>query len=92
MDRQIDSKIDRMMGGQANEWIDIQYKCIDMQKTMIPIDFATSTKGLQTDGPSDGPMDQLTYGDAIAASKNNPLLCINYSLRRREKKSVWQIL
>ena len=48
MDRQIDSKIDRMMGGQANEWIDIQYKCIDMQKTMVPIEFAISTKGLQT--------------------------------------------
>ena len=35
----------------------------------------------QTNVPTDGPMDQLTDGDAIAASKNDPLLCINYSLR-----------
>ena len=60
MDRQIDSKMDRMMGGQANEWIDIQYKCIDMQKTMVPIDFAISTKGLQTNRPMDKKMDRLT--------------------------------
>ena len=60
MDRQIDSKMDRMMGGQANEWIDIQYKCIDMQKTMVIIDFAISTKGLQTDRPMYQQMDQWT--------------------------------
>ena len=24
-----------IIGGQTNEWIDMQYMCIDMQKTMI---------------------------------------------------------
>ena len=26
---------DRIMGGHTNEWTDMQYTCIDMQKTVI---------------------------------------------------------
>ena len=38
-DRQTDGQnnrqTDRIMGGQANEWMDMQYICMDMQKMMI---------------------------------------------------------
>ena len=32
---QNNGQTDGIMGGQTNEWIDMQYMCIDMQKTMI---------------------------------------------------------
>ena len=35
MDGQTDRQKDRIMGGQTYEWMDIQYICMDMQKTMI---------------------------------------------------------
>ena len=34
-DGQNNGQTDGIMGGQTNEWIDMQYMCIDMQKTMI---------------------------------------------------------
>ena len=34
-DGQNNGQTDRIMGGQASEWMDMQYTCIDMQKTMI---------------------------------------------------------
>ena len=51
MDRQIDGQnngqTDKIMGRQTYEWIDMQYMCIDMQKTMI---FLWILWFLQTDG------------------------------------------
>ena len=34
-DGQNNGQTDRIMGGQANEWMDMQYMCMDMQKMMI---------------------------------------------------------
>ena len=34
-DGQNTEQTDRIMGGQTNEWIDMQCRCIDMQKNMI---------------------------------------------------------
>ena len=34
-DGQNNGQTDGIMGGQTNEWIDMQYMCVDMQKTMI---------------------------------------------------------
>ena len=34
-DGQNNGQTDRMMGGQANEWMDMQHTCLDMQKMMI---------------------------------------------------------
>ena len=34
-DGQNNGQTDGMMGRQTNEWKDMQYTCIDMQKTMI---------------------------------------------------------
>ena len=69
-----------MMGGQTNEWVDIQYICIGIQKTIIfQYIFQFLQKHRRTDRPTDGRTDQPTdrrtdkpsYRDAIAASKNN---------------------
>ena len=34
-DGQNNGQTDRMMGGQTNEWMDMQHTCLDMQKMMI---------------------------------------------------------
>ena len=34
-DGQNNRQTDRIMGGQANEWMDMQCMCIDIQKTLI---------------------------------------------------------
>ena len=34
-DGQNNGQTDRIMGGQTNKWMDMQYTCIEMQKTMI---------------------------------------------------------
>ena len=34
-DGQSNGQTDRIIGGQTNEWMDMQYACIAMQKTMI---------------------------------------------------------
>ena len=65
MDRQADGRsngqTDGIIGGQTNEWIDMQYMCIDMQKKdVFLIDFAIFTKALRTNRRTDGPTDQPT--------------------------------
>ena len=60
-DGQNNGQTDGIMGGQTNEWIDMQYMCIDMQKNDdFPIDFAIFTKALRTDRPTDRPTDGPT--------------------------------
>ena len=34
-DGQNDGQTDKILGGQTNEWMDMQHMCIDMQKTII---------------------------------------------------------
>ena len=63
-DGQNNGQTDGIMGGQTNEWIDMQYMCIDMQKTMI---FQWILRFLQkhygpTDQPTDQPTDRRTDG------------------------------
>ena len=55
------------MGGQTNEWIDNQFMCIEIQKTII---FQWILQFLQeyygwTDQPMEGPMDQPTDGQTL---------------------------
>ena len=57
-DGQNNGQTDRMMGGQTNKWMDMQYTCIDMQKTMI---FQLILQFLQKRyGPTHGQTDQWT--------------------------------
>ena len=66
MDGQNNGQTDRIMGGQTNKWMDMQYMCMDMQKTMIFQQIFT--KALRTDRRTNGPTDQWTdipsYRDA----------------------------
>ena len=67
-----DGQKDKIMGRQTNEWMDMQYMCIDMQKTIIfqqILQFLQKHYG-RTDQPTDRPTDKPSYRDAIAASKN----------------------
>ena len=32
---QNDEQTEKIMGGQTNQWIDMQYMCIDIQKTIL---------------------------------------------------------
>ena len=51
-DGQNNGQTDRMMGGKTNKWMDMQYTCIDMQKTMV---FQKIFQFLQKRyGPTDG--------------------------------------
>ena len=62
-DGQNNGQTDKIMGGQANEWMDMQYTCIDMQKTMIfqqILRFYKSVTDKRTDGPMDGRTDGPT--------------------------------
>ena len=62
-DGQNTGQTDRIMGGQTNEWIDMQYMCIDMQKTMI---FQRILRFSQKHyGPTDGPTDGQTDGQTL---------------------------
>ena len=71
----MDGKMDRRIGGQANEWMDMQYTCIEIQKNDdLSIDFVSFTKALQTDqqtnrptyGPTNGPTNGLTNGHTLS--------------------------
>ena len=63
------------MGKQTNEWMDMQYMCIDMQETIIfqwILRFLQKHYGRtdqQTDQQTDQRTDKPSYRDAIAASK-----------------------
>ena len=69
-DGQNNGQTDRIMGGQASEWMDMQYTCIDMQKTMI---FQQILQFLQKRyGPTDRRTNQQT--DRPTDRRTNPLI------------------
>ena len=60
-DGQNDGQKDKIMGGQSNEWMDMQCMCIDMQKQSFSTDFEFLTKYYgRTDRPTDRQMDGQT--------------------------------
>ena len=86
-DGQNNGQTDGILGRQTNEWIDMQYMCIEMQQTMI---FQQILRFLQKHyGPTDGPTDRRTnrrtdipsYRDAIAASKKEAWLTIRKKIK-----------
>ena len=58
IDRQRGRQTDIITGRQVNEWMDMRYMCIDMQKTMY----------IRTNRLRDQRTDILSYRDAMATS------------------------
>ena len=58
--RQKNGQTDKYKGGQTNIWMDMLYKCIEMQKTMI-FQFL-QTQNRLTNGPTNGPINGPTSG------------------------------
>ena len=82
------------MGGLTNEWMDMQYMFIDMQKAMIFQNILQFLQKhyLQTNGTTNGPMDQRTdipsYKDAIATSKRRRGK-ERFEMERAERSKKW---
>ena len=62
-DGQNDGQTDKIMGGQTNEWMDMQCMCIDMQKTFFIrfCNFYDSIMDEQTDRQRDQQTDKPSH-------------------------------